>query len=174
VTNTPTDERGALVQQLHSLAEEARSEMHRQGYETKHLGRLGTVLAVLATLGSGTAGAVVAATQTLSGAARTIVAIVAFIGAGISGVAGAVRAPQRAQGAQGRWLELRSLSRRLEAVTAGGLTSTSIDQLKALIDETLDRLDQIEGARDSATLRLLAQPSTSTPPAIGIGGAPNR
>ncbi len=147
-------EKAALTQQLSELVKKVQEEERQQGKATHRLGRLGGRLAVAAAIGSAAAGLVTALSQSLHGVARLIVIIVAFGGAATSGTAAALRAPERAHGAQGRWLELRSLARRLEAITATGLDDRTADELKVLIDEVLDRLDQIQGARDSQGIRV--------------------
>ena len=165
MTVAPTEGNAALIDEIRRLADQVRDEEHYQGAQTKRLGRLSGFLAILAAVGSGTVGGVAAASQSLQGGLRTAVVIIAFAGAALSGIAAGVKAPQRAQGAQGRWLELRSLSRRLDAIIAVNLADLSTAQFKALIDDTLDRLDQIQGARDSQRLRLSpAQLSGANPP----------
>lgn len=151
-----------LIEQLRSLLKEVHDEEHEQGKAVHHLGRLSRRLTIAAALGSAAVGLVTALTQTLHGGARAIVILVAFVGAATSGVAAALKAPERAHGAQGRWLELRSLARRLDVIMATGLDDRTPQELKILIDEVLDRLDQIQGARDSQTIRL-SSPQTSGP-----------
>lgn len=112
VVEPSAGEKAALTQQLRELVKEVQEEERQQGKATHRLGRLGGRLAVAAAIGSAAAGLVTALSQSLHGVARVIVIIVAF-GAATSGTAAALRAPERAHGAQGRWLELRSLARRL-------------------------------------------------------------
>ncbi len=176
VVELSASEKAALTQQLRDLLKEVQEEERQQGKATHRLGRLGGRLAVAAAIGSAVAGLVTALSQSLHGAARLIVIIVAFGGAATSGTAAALRAPERAHGAQGRWLELRSLARRLEVISATGLDDRTTDELKTLIDEVLDRLDQIQGARDSQSIRVSRMgrddPAlASTPPIIDHGQA---
>jgi len=174
VVEPSAGEKAALTQQLRELVKEVQEEEKQQGKATHRLGRLGGRLAVAAAIGSAAAGLVTALSQSLHGVARVIVIIVAFGGAATSGTAAALRAPERAHGAQGRWLELRSLARRLEVITATGLDDRTADELKLLIDEVLDRLDQIQGARDSRSIQMSRagqdNPALrSTPPIIDDG-----
>lgn len=152
--NPSADERSTLLEKLRSLLEEVQREERAQGKATRHLGRLGGRLAIASAIGSAAAGLVTALSQTLHGAARLAVIIVAFVGAATSGIAAALRAPERAHGAQGRWLELRALARRLDIVVSTGLDGWSREQLEGLVDEVLDRLDQIQGAHDSLGIRV--------------------
>lgn len=172
VVESPVDEQAALVAQLRSLLGEVQREERAQGKATHRLGRLGGRLAIASAIGSAAAGLVTALSQTLHGAARMVVIIVAFAGAATSGIAAALRAPERAYGAQGRWLELRSLARRLDFIVSTGLDGRSRDQLKDLIDEVLDRLDQIQGTHDSQGIRMTPsdERSASGPRDVGLRG----
>jgi len=157
VTASSVDDRAALIEQLRSLTKDVHDEVHAQGKAAHQLARLSRRLTISAAVGAAAVGLVTALTQTLHGTARVIVTLVAFAGAATSGTAAALKAPERAHGAQGRWIEFRSLARRLDAIMTAGLGDRSLQELKSLIDEVLDRLDQIQGASESQNLRLTAE-----------------
>jgi hypothetical protein len=155
-------------EELRRLLEEIGDEQRSQGKMAHRLSQQRNWLSVIAGLGSGVAGAVVAAVSTLHGGLKTAVILIAFAGTAINAAVLGLHAPERAKGAQDRWLQLRSLHRRLQARLAVDGHEIDLDDAKQLIDVTLDTLDTIQGVQKSAVVCVDAAPDPK-----GAGGLSN-
>jgi hypothetical protein len=143
-----------IKRRLEKILGEVEMEKKEQGKASHKYSRQATWLSIAGAVGSTLAGGVVAANQNLQGELRTLVLILAFLGAVINAAAAAVRAPQRAEGARSRWIALRALARRLEAVLAVEFNGGSQVDARRFLDSTLDWLDEIQGAKVPNELRL--------------------
>jgi len=147
-------------EELGRLLKEIGEEQSSQGKMAHRLSQQRNWLSVIAGLGSGVAGAVVAAVSTLQGGLKTAVILIAFAGTAINAAVLGLHAPERAKGAQDRWLQLRSLHRRLQARLAVDGQAIAPDDAKQLIDVTLDTLDTIQGVQKSAVVRVDTAPGS--------------
>ncbi|HEY5244438.1 MAG TPA: hypothetical protein VIJ60_02135 [Acidimicrobiales bacterium] len=159
-TPPPGSSAASSSEELGRLLKEIGEEQSSQGKMAHRLSQQRNWLSVIAGLGSGVAGAVVAAVSTLQGGLKTAVILIAFAGTAINAAVLGLHAPERAKGAQDRWLQLRSLHRRLQARLAVDGQAIAPDDAKQLIDVTLDTLDTIQGVQKSAVVRVDTAPDS--------------